>query len=298
MHYTQAGKYAADGRLRAYFAIGLVNESQGLEITARNFQSHLGTKDVTFIRGPSRAWPCSRACWTFSALTLRWKAKKGKGAAFQCSVLVLHSVTLAKQSLPLVAKAGGSLFYYGDNDQAGIDLQAFYQAHCRQHGAGFYAQNEGYRGYKDLNDSLCKKLPAKPLPARGQAPSPQAETAKWWLWVLFRGPAGADRQRTFYAHANTSAGKAALLALRARLAGEAVLTRFCERVGSGRRFRFEQQGGGRAAGHWPLPGGRRRMPTPRAAAPACPPAIRAGGVAPKPKVLKGTRSQKTVVYCY
>ncbi|MFC7671424.1 hypothetical protein ACFQT0_31460 [Hymenobacter humi] len=189
-------------------------------------------------------------------------------------MLVLHSVTLAKQSLPLVAKAGGSLFYYGDNDQAGIDLQAFYQAHCRQHGAGFYAQNEGYRGYKDLNDSLCKKLPAKPLPARGQAPSPQAETAKWWLWVLFRGPRARTGSARFTPMPTRLRAKRPCWPC-ARLAGEAVLTRFCERVGSGRRFRFEQQGGGRAAGHWPLPGGRRRMPTPGRPAPACPPAIRA-----------------------
>ena len=258
VYYTQAGKYAPGGGLRTYFALGLVNESQGLEIVAQGFQSHLVAKDVTFIKGAQPGVAVFEGLMDFfSALTLRWKKKKTRGAAFQCSVLVLHSVSFAKKSLPLLAKAGGSLFYYGDNDQAGIDLQAFYQAHCRQHGAGFYAQNEGFRGYKDLNDFLCKKAPSKPLPARGQAPSAKAETAKWWLWVVFRGPqAGGDRQRTFYAHTNTPAGKAALLALRARLADQATLSRLCERVGNGRQFRYEQQvhgGGAHLAAHQPPP---------------------------------------------
>ena len=248
VRYTQAGKYAPNGALRTYFAIGLVNVSQGLEIAARGFQSHLGAKDVTFIPGRQPGVAVFEGMMDFfSALTLRRQRHKGQAAAFQCAVLVLHSVTLAKKSLPLLAKAGGSLFYYGDNDRAGLDLQAFYQAHCRQYGAGFYAQNEGYRGYKDLNDFLCKKAPAKPLPARGQAPSARAETAKWWLWVVFRRPqGGGDLQRTFYAHNNTPAGRAALRALRARRAGQAVLSRLCERVGNGRQFRYEQQvhGGG------------------------------------------------------
>ena len=234
VHYSQQIK----GVERKFFALGLLNQSGGCELKAKNFQSHYGTKDVTYIPGRQPGVAVFESMMDFfSALTLRYKKFKGKAAGFQCAVLILHSTNYGYKNLHLVENAG-CIWYYGDNDKAGLDLLAHYRETCKN--VVVYAENDKYRGYKDLNDFLLKLLPTKELPARGQAPSRRSETAKWWLWVVFKAEKGKkDRQCTFYGYTNDTRGYEQLLALRNRLSDDAKVVRLCERT-RGREYTYEQ----------------------------------------------------------
>ena len=236
-------------RSKPYFALGFVNESGGLELNAPGFKSCHGDKDVTYFKGRQPG------CVVFESMTDCLAAITIRKKHYQCSVLILHSTSMERKALPYLVNEA-VVHLYLDNDEEGLRCAAFLRKNCPN--TAFVAQNEVYRGFKDVNDYLMGKKPAKALPSRGGMASAKSQTARWWLWVVFTENGSNNKVRmqleadgqwrmrrnpkgecTFYSYNNQQDGYEALLALRHRLQDEVNVSRLCERT-VGRKFTHEQ----------------------------------------------------------
>lgn len=217
-------------RERPYFALAWRSDAGGWELRSKRFQACLGTKGLSLLPGTEPSFAVFEGFFDYLAALTHYRC-----VAFRCHVLILNSVSLAAQALPLLAEAPVVRCFL-DNDAAGRKTLRYFEQHlppgCVRDESGLYA------AYKDVNDFVLRQPPTKPLPLRQEpAHSPRRDTARWWLWVVFAATAQRPtRQCTFYCYTNDAAGYAALERLLERLRPQLAYARLCERT-QGQQFR-------------------------------------------------------------
>lgn len=147
LHYTHNGK--------AFFTIGLCNQSGGYELRCKGFKGCIGMKDISIIQ--TSAAPILRVYeGMMDWLSLLSIVEKGD-APIEGTALILNSTALIDKAISFIqSESFEKVLVYLDNDESG--QKAFHQLQLNCSHLSIEDKRNNYKHHNDLNDFLIEQI--------------------------------------------------------------------------------------------------------------------------------------------